>query len=138
MTDITLNESGGNYLTTCEIMSADIGSGDWMLDSKCHVYTQMMSCMYQLHLWKNGQVVIWKTDRPIDFAAPDDDLMELSTWTRENGWKCLTIDSRLLISPQEFDFWKRMYLRGIIENEELKRHEEEETNRLREGIELED
>lgn len=137
LTDMTLNESSGNYRLTCDIMDKDV-IGDWMLDTKCHVATEAISSMFQLHLWKNGRIVIWETDRPIDFIAPDDDLVELSAWAKENGWKELTLDSRLLVIPREFEFWQRMYLRGLIMNDELKTHEEEEIKRLQEGIESED
>lgn len=137
-TDMTLADSKGSYLTTCELMQEDVGGSDWMLDTKCHISTRFISAMYILHLWKNGKVVIWQTDRPIDMGAPDSDLLELSEWVRESGWKKLCVDDRLIVVPQEFEFWQRMYLRGLVENDELKEHEEEEVRRLREGLESED
>jgi hypothetical protein len=115
-------------------MVKDVGNKDWMLDSKCYVVTDAIASTYLLHFWKSGKVIIWETDRPRDTKVPYDDLIELKKWTSENGWKELIVDDRLILFPQDFEFWKRMYMRGVVSNQKFVEYEKQEVNRFSNAI----
>ncbi len=133
-TDVTLIESEGNFKKTVDIMKQD-GSNSWMLETKALVSAQIISCYYLLHCWSHGDVCIMSTDHPLLMEAPDDDIRELNEWCRINGWKSLSIHKNLILDYRHFEFWLRMYRSGLIESTELKRHEQDESDRFSKAIE---
>ena len=128
--DMTINEGLGDYVAVGCLMSKDVGEKDWMLRTDATVSCNDVTMNYLLHFWKNGQVYIMKTDRPISLKVPDDDLRYLSEWCVSHGWKRMIADKNLLRDPIGFDFWLRMYQAGIAQAEELEKHDSEEMERL--------
>lgn len=134
--DITLNESRGNFHTVNSIMRDEDGVFEWMLKSKATVAaTDLlgrpgMTANYVLHFWHDGKVYIMETDRPFNVEVPDDDIRELHKWCLDNGWPKLYVHKRLIADQQGFDFWKRMFISGLVQSDELAQHEDEEITRL--------
>ena len=135
-TDITIIESRGNYKNTLEIMEKDVPGRDWMLETECYINVGPFSSVFKLHFWKNGDVFIWNS--PLRASGMDDhDIEAMSRWCTKNGWKVPQINSRLLRTPQEIEYWNRTYLKGFICSEYFAKLEEEEMKRLQEGMKLE-
>ncbi len=128
VTDMTLLESEGEYETACKLMGGK--KNTWMIQTKAFVSTPFISAQFLLNFWNDGRVVIFETDHPAVLGQSDSDLQELSVWCKTNGWKCLNVDDRLLANRHGFAYWERMYLSGIIENEQLKKKSYEEMERL--------
>jgi len=133
LSDATLIESEGNYIATKNIMSQETGRV-WMLETDATVETAMITSTYLLHMWKNGDMYIMKTDRPFLIELPDDDIRELSEWCSEHGWGVPIIHDRLLDDARGFDFWMRIYRAGIVSAPLLVKYEEEEMSRFDEII----
>lgn len=129
-TDATLCQSRGHYEETKKLMEEDGPLSEWMLRSSVYVSTQFNAATYMLHFWKNGRVVIYETDRPMQMDSVDEDLRELSQWCQKAGWKELDINDRLLVDRHAYEFWRRSFIAGLIVNEKLQQHEEEEMERL--------
>lgn len=106
-----------------------------MIRTECIVSTSAISCGYLLHVWNDGRVVIKSTDHPTLQDAPDDDLRELSSFVKQQGWTKLELSAELL--DNSFDFWLRMYQAGIVDSDTLRQHDESEMNRLAEAYEAE-
>lgn len=135
-TDITILESRGNYKNTLDIMEKDVPGRDWMLDSDCYVIMGASSSKFKLHFWKNGDVFIW--DSALRTTGMDDqDIEIISRWCSDNGWNVPNINERLLKTPQETEYWNRAYLKGFVHSDYFRKLEEEEVQRLREGMDLE-
>lgn len=128
-TDITLRQSKGYYKETKKLMEED-GPTDWMLCTSAFVSTQFIAATYMLHFWKNGHVVIHDTDRPMKADTLDEDLRELSQWCRNAGWKHLDVSDRLLEDRHSYEFWLRSFIAGMVVNDTLQQHEDEENVRL--------
>ncbi len=124
--DPTVIEGHGNYLLIKEIMNAS----QWMLETNATVIEQDMIGNYVLHLWENGTVMIMSTDHPTVIDAPDSDLRRLREWCEINGWKLPSISNYLIDDQQGFDFWLRMYQSGIIHNDKLQKHDDDDMKRL--------
>jgi len=135
-TDITLNESRGNYLHTKEIMERE-GSPTWMLSTDASVVTPAIASSFTLHFWQNGLVYIMTTTHPITMEAPDDDLRFLKEWCDLNGWKTPVIHKDHLESPKEFEFWLRIFYIGLVYSEVLDSHERHEMDRMNEAYQRE-
>jgi hypothetical protein len=133
--DITLREAHGNHDRTCEIMLGE--APQWMLRSEVFVSTGNISCGYLIHFWYDGRAVIKATDHPIVVEAPDDDIRELSQFVRDQGWKPLEVSSEMLDDPGSFEFWLRLYQSGMIQNDLLQSHDENEMARLAAAYEME-
>ena len=129
-TDTTLRESRGYFKETTKFMDEDGPVSEWMLRSAVYVSTLFSAATYALHFWKNGQVVIHETDRPMQMDSIDEDLRELSQWCQKAGWKELCVDDRLLIDRHAYEFWRRSFIAGLVVSEKLQQHEEEEMARL--------
>ena len=128
--DMTINEGFGDYVAVGCLMDKDVGGRDWMLSTNATVSCNDVTMNYLLHFWKNGQVYIMKTDRPISLNVPDDDLRYLSKWCVSHGWGQMIADKNLLRDPIGFDFWLRMYQAGIAYSEELEKRDSDEMKRL--------
>ncbi len=129
LTDMTLLEGKGNYEDISKIMCSS-GPNEWMLRTNAFISAPTCAFMYTLHFWHNGEVSIYEAERPVEQGSVDDDIRELSEWCRLNGWKKLTINSRLLIDRKAHDFWHRMFLAGLIESDMLSKKESQEMERL--------
>ena len=129
-TDATLLQSKGYYEETKKLMEEDGPISEWMLRSSVFVTAPMSAFSYILHFWKDGRVVIHETDRPMQIGSLDEDLRELSQWCKDAGWKELDVSDKLLVDRQAYEFWRRAFIAGLIVNEKLQQHEEEEMKRL--------
>ncbi len=129
-TDTTLLQSKGYYKETKQLMEEDGPLSEWMLRSSAFVTSPMSAFNYTLHFWKDGRVVIYDTDRPMVVDSLDEDLRELSQWCRDAEWKELGVSDRLLVDRLAYEFWRRAFIAGLIVNEKLQQHEEEEMKRL--------
>lgn len=129
-TDATLRQSLGYYEDTKKLMEEDGEVSEWMLRSSTFVSTPMSSAIYTLHFWKNGRVVIHDTDRPMQMDSLDEDLRELSQWCQKSGWEALDVNDRLLVDRHAYEFWRRMFIAGLIHNKKLQQHEDDEMKRL--------
>lgn len=127
--DMTVNEGCGDRVAVDYLMK-DMGDRDWMLRTEATVTCSDITMNYLLHFWKNGQVYIIKTDRPISLKVPDDDIRYLSEWCKNQGWERLIVDNNLLREPNGFEFWLRMYQAGIVHSELLEKHDVDEMERL--------
>ncbi len=129
-TDATLLTTRGYFDETKALMEGDGPVSEWMLRSSAFVSTPFTAATYMLHFWKNGQVVIHETDRPMQIGSVDDDLRELSQWCQRAGWKGLAVADRLLIDRHAYEFWRRSFIAGLVVSEKLQEHEEDEMKRL--------
>lgn len=129
-TDTTLRESHGHFDETTKLMEEGGFLPEWMLRSTVFVSTVFVSATYTLHFWKSGRVDIYETDRSMQMNSSDEDLRELSLWCQKAGWKELGLNDRLLVDRHAYEFWRRSYIAGLIVNEQLQQHEEEEMARL--------
>jgi hypothetical protein len=137
-TDFTLREGNGDYQEVARLMSEDTFGQDWMLRSEAFISTPFIASKFVLHLWKNGNVVIQNTDRPLRIDIADDDLRELSQWCEVNGWKELQVDKRLLDDRVGFECWHRAFIAGIIKSDTLQKKEDEEMERLMKAQRIEE
>lgn len=128
--DMTLNETQGDYSRVKVLMNQDVGDRDWMLRTEASVTTELASFKFVLHFWRNGDVVIHDTDRPLRLDVPDDDLRELSQWCRDSDWKGLKVDERLLKGHAAMEFWNRTFMTGLVDSDLLRKREDEEMSRL--------
>lgn len=133
-TDRTIIESEGSYSRVKEIMDAE-SAGEWMLLSRVLIYGEEMVTHYELQFWNDGRVVIIETNRPMSVQIPgiarsDEDLASLKDWCETNGWHIPSPHPRLLDRPDVFQFWKHMYLTGLVESEILKAHDDAEIARM--------
>ncbi len=129
-TDTTLRQSRGYFEETKKLMEEDGPISEWMLRSSAFVSTPFAATTYILHFWKNGQVVIHETDRPMQVDSVDEDLRELSEWCRKAGWEGLVVGDRLLVDRHAYEFWRRSFIAGLVASQKLQQHEEEEMERL--------
>lgn len=127
--DITINEGWGNYRLIRELMESS-GPKEWMIESHATISTPIISSDCVLHFWADGRVVLMETNHPLHSQAPDDDIRELSRWCRKNGWKNLVVDNKLITEQKEFEFWMRFYYSGMITSDVLKKHDEQEIERM--------
>jgi len=138
LTDRTLREAKGDYNDVSKIMSNETSGQDWMLRSDAFVTCQFIAARYILHFWKNGNVVIHETDRPMRMDVSDDDLRELSYWCEANRWKELQVADRLLVDRVALEYWKRAFVAGLVKNDVLQNYEDQEMNRLMQSQILEE
>jgi len=138
LSDMTLREANGDYHEVHQLMSEDTFGQDWMLRSNVFVATQFIASQYVLHFWKNGNVVIHSTDRPIRMDVSDDDLRELSDWCKINNWRKLRIDDRLLDDRVAQEYWYRAFIAGLVASTSLQKREDEEMKRLMKTQQLEE
>lgn len=125
--DLTLIESMGDFKKTCQLMAAP----RWMIETSATVECSDGNVSsFLLHLWHDGLVSIFETNRPLENSYSDSDLLELKEWTSKNGWSRLTIDGRLLVNPRHYKFWKFKYDIGVIESDTIEQREKEERERL--------
>jgi len=142
--DMTINEGEGHFVTIAAIMRDQDGVFDWMLKSTATVVPLDLlgnpgfPSNFTLHFWSHGEVSILDTTHPTITEAPYDDIVELRQWCVDHGWKKLSIRKEMIESPQGFEFWMRMYIAGMVDNDELKQHEEDEMNRLIKANEIEE
>ncbi len=135
-TDITLNQSGGNFLYTKEIMERE-GPSKWMLSTVASIVTPSIASSFMLHLWNTGELYIMSTSHPISMEAPDDDLRFLKEWCELNGWKTPIVHKDHLESQKEFEFWLRIYYIGLVYSEVLDKHERGEMDRMNDAYQRE-
>ena len=133
-TDRTIIDAEGSYSRTKEVMDAE-SNGDWMILTRALFYGQEMMSRFELQFWFDGRVVIIETDRPLTVNIPgvvrtDEDLAELKDWCEMNGWHIPSPHRLLLDRPDAFDFWKHMYLTGLVESDVLKAHDDAEIARM--------
>ena len=112
--DITLVEADGHYDKVVEIMKNDNVTTPWMLRSKVYVHTDSITGVFIVHLWADRRFVIDEIQRPVSVNVPNDDIIEMSEWTREHGWLLPEPANKLLDIPRFFDFWERQYQSGLI------------------------
>ena len=60
----------------------------------------------------------------------DDDLRELAQWCKVNGWKELQVDDRLLTNRIALEYWKRIFIAGLVKSATLQKYEDQEMQRL--------
>lgn len=119
LTDITLRESGGHYLDTCNLMDSEIPGNDWMLRSNILVSADILVSTFVADFYFDGRVVIAEAMRPIGPKVPYDDLRDLNEWCIAYGWKRLEINDQLLTEVRHFQYWMQMYQSGVIYNKKL-------------------
>jgi len=129
VSDITLIECENNYDNVKKVMLKE-SNGNWMIKTKVNIVTQFIASEGTLHLWNDGKVVIVATNHPVSVGVPDQDLKELSEWCRQNKWSGLHIHDNLLLDRRARDYWKNIYLAGVIQSGILKELEEGEMDRL--------
>lgn len=130
LTDITLIEANGRFAAVHKLMANDGALNDWMLISSAHIATPSISSQFLLHLWNDGRIVIFDAVRPMEMETPVDDLNELLTWSKNNGWKGIWVDDRMIMTKKGLHYWGRIFLSGLVENETLRQRDEEEHERL--------
>lgn len=129
VSDSTLIESENKYPIVKSIMDRE-SNGKWMIRTKFNITTKFAISEGILHLWHDGKVVIFETTHSIAHGSSDYDLRELFEWCRQNEWGKLMIHDRLLVDRRARDYWKNIYLSGIIYNDKLKELEDSEIERL--------
>ncbi len=138
LTDRTLREAKGDFDHVVRIMKEETSGQNWMLRTDAFVTCEFIAAKYTLHFWKNGNVIIYETDRPMRMDVSDDDLRELSYWCKVNKWKELQISDRLLVDRIAFEYWKRAFIAGLVKNDALQEYEDQEMKRLMETQFLEE
>ncbi len=125
--DLTIIEADGDFKEVCKLMAAP----RWMIETSATI-----ECVdgnvssFMLHMWHDGLVSVFETNRPFDNVYPDTDFIELKEWMSKNGWSRLTVDGRLLVNPRHYKFWKFKYDIGVIESDTIDQREAEEKARL--------
>jgi len=137
LTDRTLREAKGDFDHVTRIMDEDT-TQDWMLRTDVFITCPFIAAKYILHFWKNGNVVIHETDHPMRMDVSDDDLRELVRWCEVNGWKELQVDDRLLVDRIALEFWKRIFMAGLVKSATLQGYEDQEMKRLMQAQILEE
>ena len=127
LTDLTLIESEGNYKTTVALMGE--GSSDWMLRSEALVSVGPLAFNYLIHFWHDRTACIMETNHPPVLEVPDYDIRELYEWCKDNGWN-LSLHKSFLDDQRQFEFWMRIFRTGLVDSEDLRKHEQEEIDRL--------
>lgn len=138
LTDSTIREANGDFKEVSRLMKQDSWAEDWMLRSDVFIATPFIASKFILHFWKNGNVVIWDTDRPVRMDISDEDLRELVNWCKVNGWKELQVDDRLIGDRVAIEYWNRAFIAGLIHSETLKKREEDEMERLMKAQHIEE
>jgi hypothetical protein len=134
--DKTICDGDGHFASISAIMRDEENLFTWMLRSVASVSVANfigqpgMIFNYMLHFWDNGNVCIMNTDHPVNINVPDDDIRDLKRWCDDHGWKRLSVHRLLIEDPQGLEFWKRMYIAGLVQSDELIKHEQDEMERL--------
>lgn len=129
-TDITLREANGDFKEVERLMKEDTFVEDWMIRTDALITTPFIISKYTLHFWRNGNVVIWDSDRPMRMDVSDEDLRELVRWCKVNGWKRLQIDDRMVMDRVALEYWTRSYIAGLVHSKTLKQRDDDEMARL--------
>jgi len=112
--DITLLEANGNFDKVVEIMSKESFVKTWMIKSQVFVHSGIMSSVFVVNFWNDRKVIIDNMFRPAFLESPNEDIAELSEWTKKNGWLLPEPSTKLIESPSLFLFWKHQYQSGLI------------------------
>lgn len=128
--DLTLREAEGQYDKVVQIMKNDGAGATWMLRSKTFVQTPYITGIFVLNFWHDGKVMVDEMYRPISNEAPNDDISELSTYVKDNGWKPLEPTNKMMENPRLSDFWRKQYQSGLIVSEILEQREADIVERL--------
>ena len=136
--DLTLREAEGSFEKVKKLMKQDNAPKIWMLQSKVFVDTEIISSSFLINFWNDGRVIISEVFRPISLEVPNDDIIELSRWTEEAGWKKPEPSSKFLNSPRTFDFWERQYQSGLIVCQLIDERESDLIDRVKDSEEKEE
>jgi len=138
LTDITIREANGDFKEVNRLMAEDSFGQDWMLRTDAYITNEFIASRFTLHMWNNGNVVIWDTDRPVRMDISDEDLRELVNWCKVNGWKELQVDDRLLGDRVALEYWNRSFIAGLVHSDTLKKREDDEMERLMKAQHIEE
>jgi hypothetical protein len=134
--DITLIETKGNFDKVTKIMEKDMAS-QWMLRSKVFVNTENLTGAFILNFWYNKKIIIDEMFRPPLLEIPNDDIVELSQWAKDNGWEIPEPAAKLLDTPIMYRFWERQYQSGIILSSVFEERETDLIERIQKSVEKE-
>lgn len=127
--DLTLIEANGKLDEVKKIMLKD-GCKKWMLRSKVFIQAQFMEGTFIINFWHDGRMIIDEMLRPASLDIPNDDIVELSRWSVDNGWQIPEPSYKIMEGPRLFDFWQRQYQSGLIKSSILDEKEEGIVNRI--------
>ncbi len=87
-TDLTLLDTKCHYLKTLDLMSKEMyGNSVWMLDTRCTISSIYGMCLFDLHFYNDGKVVIYNYSPSDKNVLLTEDIQYLSEYLQLKGWK---------------------------------------------------
>lgn len=117
-TDITLNETDGVYDDTKELMLKEIPRIEtWILRSFVTIVSDSGEGFMEIQCHADGNIYILDYDPSIGDLFYNPDIMAISMWAQESGWKIPQPHPDLIKSNKEF--WKYFYDTLVIDSNYL-------------------
>lgn len=118
-TDITMIETDGEYDKVKSIMDKE-GTPEWMIRTDLYIDSEGGSASFVLSFWHDRRIFIQEYDASGMNQFYDMELIGLSKWARENGWKTPEPSNDILLSNK--DFWKHFWDTYIVNCEYFDQH----------------
>ena len=117
-TDVTLQESDGDYAETKRIMESEFPHPtDWMLESSVTIDSQFGIASFLLHFFADQGVRIIQYVPSVGDVYYNPDLGALSEWLQAAGWNVPEPTTELV--KAKVDFWKHYWETLLIDSSYL-------------------
>lgn len=114
-TDITIAETNGDYQKTKEIMDKDsFLSNKWVVKTDVNIIGPHGVGMVVIDMYSNGDIYVVDYDPSIGDVFYNPDIIALTEWAVNCGWKRPQPIERLI--KESKDFWKHFYDTGVIDS----------------------
>lgn len=115
-TDITLNETDGEYKKTKKIMESEFPyNSKWVIRTDTTIVSTSGFCSMEIQFHGDGSVYILNYVPSIGDVYYNPDIRVISQWCQENGWKIPQPVPDLIKSNK--DFWKHFYETLVIDSD---------------------
>lgn len=120
-TDITLNETDGDYNKTKEIMDSEFPyNSNWVIRTDLSIVSNSGICLMEVQFHGNGDVYILNYSPSIGDVYYNSDISSISQWCQGNNWKIPQPSVDLIKSNK--DFWKYFYDTSVIDSDYFEEH----------------
>ncbi len=117
-TDITLNETDGDFKATKEIMLKEPPFNDkWVLRSNVSISSDGGEGMMEIQCHGDGSFYILQYEGTIGEVFYNSDIQAVSMWAQANGWDIPQPHPDLVKEKKEF--WKYFYDTLVIDSDYL-------------------
>ena len=115
--DITLNESDGEYIKVKELFEKEvIKSTEWMIETRFSIEYSFGLADFNLHFYSDKSIVIieYIPSTGMSNSLFSQDLSYLYQWANEKGWSVPSVTDDLV--KQNLVFWKHYWDTHLIDS----------------------